>query len=459
MRRIMAVLLVAGVIAGSWYLYSQGRGPKEPPVAEGINTAPAERTSIESIVSATGSVSGERVANLVSPGTGTVAEVLLKEGDRVTAGQVVARLDTRDLELNLKQAQSQLQVSEASLARARKAPSAEEIKAAEAALASAKANLENLKKGPSSRDRELAKLAIDQAKNTLWGAQGSRDAIKGSPLSSSGSGAQAEAQVANAELAVKIAEINYQKLFEPVAASQVTAAEAQIAQAESNLARLLSTPSAEDIAVAEAQVAQARVAVEIAQKRLADAALQAPFSGQLTTLNIHAGDTVVLNAPVATLLDSTGYHIMVDIDETEIIQVQTGQRAKIQLDAFPGEEIEGVVSRINPVGASAQGIVTYGVRIDLPATELPIRPLMTASVNIVVAEKQDVIVVPNRAIKRDNQGRYVEILKMAIPTKVYVTTGASNEQVTEITSGLDEGQQVIISRPRVNPMVGSFGGR
>ena len=182
MRRFIAVLLVIAVIGGSWYLYSRSQRPEEPTTPTGIVTAPVERTSIESIVSATGSVSAERVANLIAPGSGTVAEVLVQEGDRVTAGQVVARLDTSDLALGVKQAQSQLEVSQASLARARQIPSAEEIKAAEVALASAQANLANLKRGPSARDKELAQLAIDQAKNSLWGAQGNRDAIKGSPV-------------------------------------------------------------------------------------------------------------------------------------------------------------------------------------------------------------------------------------------------------------------------------------
>ena len=402
-------------------------------------------------------MSAERVANLVAPGSGTVAGVLVKEGDQVTAGQVVAQLDTSDLELGVKQAQAQLQVSQASLARARQAASADEIQAAKVALTSAQADLANLKKGPSARDKELAQLAIDQAKNSLWGAQGNRDAIKGSPISGGGAKAQAEAQVANAELAVQQAEINYQKLFEPVPASQITAADARIAQAESTLAKLVSMPSPEDIAVAEAQVAQAQVGVQIAQKRVFDAALKAPFSGQVTTLNVHAGDLVITSAPVATLLDDSRYHINVDIDETEISQIKAGQPVKIQLDAFPDENLEGTVSRIDPVGASAQGIVNYTVRVDLPSTELPVRSLMTASIRIVVAEKQAVLVVPNRAIKRDGAGRYVEVLRLATPTKVYVTTGASNEDVTEILTGLEEGQEVIVSRPRVNPVPGLGG--
>lgn len=167
---------------------------------------------------------------------------------------------------------------------------------------------------------------------------------------------------------------------------------------------------------------------------------------------------MVAGAPVATLLDDNRYHVSVDIDETEISRVQVGQVVRIELDAFPDEDIEGTIARIDPVGTAAQGIVNYTVRVDLPATDLPVRSLMTASIRIVVAEKQDVLVVSNRAIRRDEQGRYVEILRLGSPTKVYVTTGASNEDLTEITSGLEEGQEVITSRPRVNPVAGPFGG-
>lgn len=510
-KRVFTICLVLLVIAGSLVLYSQANRRAQAAVPEGIKTAPVARGSIEARISASGSLTAERTQLLAFKISGTVAEVLVREGESVKQGQVLARLDTRDLELSLKQAQAALQVSEAALARARKAPSKEEIAAAKAAVEAARAslqdlqsgpseaeiaaakaaveaaraNLADLKAGPSARDIRLAELAIAQAKNTLWGLQANRDSVRAMPGASRAAKDQAEAQVLNAEIQVEIAQINREKLNDPprsstlkAAESQLAqaesaldrltsppkssalkAAESQLAQAESTLARLLSMPSPEDVAQAEAQVAQARVGVEIAQRRLEDAVLVAPFAGQLADWNLRVGDNVTPATPVGTLVDVSRYHVDVSIDETEISRVAVGQRVLITLDAFPDRELEGRVAKVGLLGNTAQGIVNYSVRIDLNPTDLPLKPLMTAVINIVVERKDDVLLVPNRALKRDKQGKYVEILDKQMPKRVYVTTGVSNEESTEIVEGLKEGQQVIVSAPRVNILGGTaFGG-
>lgn len=460
MKRFLTLLFIVAVIASSWLLYSY-KQEKETPVPEGIKTAPVVRDSIESLISATGSIAVERTESIAFATSGKVLQVLVKEGDTVQAGQMLARLDSEDLELNLKQAQSSLRSSDAQLARALKVASETDIAAARAALESAKASLRDLEKGPSTRDKELARLAIDQAKNSLWGAQGSRDAIVGSRISSGGQRDQAEAQVLNAEVGIKIAETQYGQLFELPKESAIASAKAQIAQAEANLAKLLDMPSPEDVTVAEAQVEQARVGVEIAQKRLDDddVTLKAPFSGQLTSWDVYVDDTVAPGTPVGTLVDTSRYHISVSIDETEIGQVEMGQNVRITLDAFPEEELGGHVSKIDLVGSNAQGIVTYGVEIELSPTELAIKPLMTAAIDIVVEELADVLVVPNRALRRDKQGKYVEILRNNVPTRVDIETGVYNEEYTQIISGLEEGQEIIVGRPRTSIFGGGpFGG-
>lgn len=450
--------MVLVVVVGSWFVYNTRAAKREPTRPEGIKTVPVARDMIEALVTATGSLAAERVQVLNFNVSGKVAEVYVKEGDMVKAGQPLARLDTKDLELNLKQAEAALRVSEATLARARKPASPEEIAAAKAAIEAAKASLRDAGRGPSQRDIELANLSIDQAKNTLWGAQGSRDAIVGNPYSAPGSKDQAKAQVANAEIGVRIAEINREKLFEGVKESTIKATESQLAQAESTLARLLSLPSPEDVAVAEAQVNQARVSVESAKSRLDDAILKAPFAGQLVVWNLHAGDTILPTTQAGTLVDTSLYHVDVSIDETEISRVAVGQPVRIVLDAFPEREFEGRVAKVGILGSNVQGVVNYAVRIDLSPTDMPIKVLMTASINIVVERKENVLVIPNRALRRDKQGKYVEILANNVPTRVYVTTGAANEEFTEVVTGLEEGQEVIISRPRENVFGGPFGG-
>lgn len=450
MKRVVAIVLVVAVIIAGWYLYGRDQQQRVAAVPAGYLVAPVERGPIEAVVSASGSIEAARSQALSFAVSGTVAEVLVTDGESVSAGQALARIDTTDLELNLKQAQAALAISEAQLRRAQTAPSEQEIAAARAAVESARAGLAELRRGPTEREIELAKLAIDQAKNSLWAAQGNRDAIKGNPLSSGGSGDAAEAQVLNAELAVRQAEINYAQLLEPPSAAAVMQAELQVAQAEANLATLLSSPSAEDLAVAEAQVAQARVGVETAMNSLNRAVLRAPFAGEVSSIDVHPGDTVAPGTPVATLIEPRSYHIVVTIDESEIGQIAVGQEAAVALDAYPEETLQGRIARVELVGTLTQGIVTYDVTVEMEPTDLDIRPMMTAAVDIVVDRKEAVLLVPSRALRRDGQGRYVEELRNGVPARVPVVTGLSSAQYTEVLDGLEEGQEIIISRPRDN---------
>jgi len=460
MKRFLTFVFVVAVVAGSWFLYTHEQGEVEPQRPEGIETTFPTRGAIDAVVSVTGNLEAERVQPILFSAASKVTRVFVAEGDLVTAGQEVARLDTEDLELSLKQARAALKVSQASLARARKGASQEDIAAAEAAIEAAEANLADLVRGPSQLDRDLVKLQLDQARNSLYGAQGNRDALGGNPFSSDAQKDIAEAQVLNAEVAVRMAEINLAKLDDPPKASAVASARAQIAQARSTLAKLQSMPSPEDIAVAEAQVAQARVGVEMAQSRLDEVSLTVPFTGTLVSWELHEGDTLTPGTPVGTLADLTRLHITVRIDEMEIGQIAPGQKVLTTFDAFPDQLVQGQVTEIEAMGTSAQGFVSYEVRIDLEPTNLPIRPSMTAALDIVVAHKEDVLLVPNRALRRDREGKYVEVLRDNAIARVYVETGLSNENYTEITSGLEGGEEVIIGKPRedlLQPM-GPFGG-
>ncbi|MHB1294060.1 MAG: efflux RND transporter periplasmic adaptor subunit [Anaerolineae bacterium] len=455
MKRFLAIILVVVMLAASWLLYN--RNAPQPEAPAGYETEAVRRGSIDAVVSATGSLAAERTQPLVSASAGAIAEVLVAEGDRVEAGQVLARMDAADLALNVRQAEAAVRVAEASLGRAQLGASEAEIAAAEAAVAAAQASLVDLQRGPSERDLELARLAIDQAKNSLWAAQGNRDNIQGNPVASQGAKDNAEAQVLNAELAVTIAELQYAQLQEPTSASALRAAESQLATAQSSLDRLRTAPSDRDIAVAQAQLDQAKVGLDIAREQQANAEITAPFAGVLATWILHPQDVLTPATSFGTLIDDKVYHIDVDIDETEISAVQVGQQVAVTLDAFPDESFEGRVAGIESVGNNAQGIVTYGVRIELSPTDLPVRPLMTSAVTIVVAQKDDVLLVPNRAIRRDQEGTYVEVLEGATPERVSVQIGLANEQVTEIVSGIEEGQPVVVVRPRASLLDAGLG--
>lgn len=489
MKRVIIILLVIAVIAGGYWLYARQMAKKQAQPTASLRTSPVTRGAIEAVVSATGNVTAERSQTLAFGASGRVIEVLVHEGDAVEADQVLARLDPGDLELSLKQAEAALRVSEAQLAKIQAGPSAEDlaaadvaveiaqagVKSAEASVAAARANLERIKAGASAEEIAIAERRVEEAKNSLWGAQAQRDAICGRVqfgLSQSDCD-NAQATVQRLEESVRIAQLQLEQLRAGPKQTEINAAQAQLSQALAQLesaraqvrraevdrARIARGATPEDIAVVQAQVEQARVNVEIAQKRLRDLELRAPAAGVLALWTPNVGDLVSPGAPVGTLIGPTKYYVKVAIDESEIGKVRVGQPVRVSLDAFPNVQVTGTVERISLIGTSAQGIVSYEVRVALDAQDLPLRPMMTALLDIVVETKENVLLVPNRALRRDRQGIYVEVVENGVPKRADVKVGIANAEFTEVLSGLQEGQEVVTSIPRENIVSGGlFGG-
>jgi HlyD family secretion protein len=402
-------------------------------------------------VNSSGSVLAEDEVTLLFPSPGILSEITVQTGDKVESGQALARLDTRQMEWSVVQAEAALRSAEAQLAQIKTGPSSADIGAAEAAVESAQASLDRLLSGPTANDLESAKLNVDAARNQLWSAQAQRDSVKGNPLSSQAAIDSAEAQVLLSEINVQQATLAQQKLDEQPSEADVALARSQLAQAKAQLDKLQRTPTMEELAIVEAQVEQARAALEQARLRLADAILVAPFPGTVVSIAADAGEFVPAGIPVIVLADLERYYIDARVDETDIGRVQVGQDAAIVLDAFPDTTLGGKVTRIDPLGAVAQGVVSYAVRIEVRSSDIALRPNMTAIADIVVERKESVLLVPNRAIRRDSTGRfYLEVIANGEVQRRSVSTGLSSELVTEVLTGLSEGEEVVVSAPRRN---------
>jgi HlyD family secretion protein len=476
MKRIVIIVVIMAIAVGlSFLVYRSLTGNRSSPLGE-VQFVTVERGSIVETVNASGAVEPAAKAALtfkvsaMSPGT--VAEILVEEGDRVEAGQVLVRLDTAELELAVEQAKAALAISEAQLQRLQNGARAEDVAAAQAALDAAVGNLASAEAGltsaeasqakvvagASERDIELARLGWEQAKDALWAAQANRDATKGNPLNPGYVLDGAEAAVLQAEIAVRMARLQYEmtvdgptqedldtaQAFVDQAQGQVKAARAQVDQAQAALDRLKAGAAPEELAIARAQVVQAKAAMMLAEMRLQDASIVAPFTGTVAHVAVEVGELVSSAMPAIMLVDPSRYHIDVRVDETDIARVEVGQQVRIALDAFPGEELAGRVARISPAGTAFQGIVSYGVAVEMAATERHIRPDMTANADISVESKEGVLLIPNRAIRRDRQGKFVELSAAGELQKVYVETGLTDGAYTEVVVGLQEAQTVVV---------------
>ena len=419
-----------------------------------LQTVEVRRGTLMATASTAGSVQAPASVSLGFRVAGQVEQVLVEEGDRVTAGQKLACLDPTDAELQVAQAKANLTIAQARLDQAKKPAAGEDVAAARAALASAQESLEKLRAGPTARDVEIARLHWEQAKDQLWGAQAQRDGTCGNPMPTGMSCDQAEASVASAEMAAEIARLQYEQLKEGPGAAELRAAEAQVAQAQANLARLTDGPADEDLQVAEAQVRQAEAALRQAEQQLARMCLLAPFDGTVTGLDLQVGQIVGPSAPVGVLanLAAGTLEVVADMSEVDVARVEVGQEANVTLDALRDRDLTGHVTSVAAVGTSIQGVVNYRVVISLDGADPAIKPGMSASVSIVTERRENVLLVPIRAIRSVGGKRLVHLLRDGQIISVPVQVGLTGDEGTEILNDtIKEGDVLVMNLP-VNPL-------
>jgi HlyD family secretion protein len=443
MRRvvIIAVILLAAGAIGYWFL--QQGAAKTGPDLEDLETATIERGDIEATVDATGSVEPEAQVTLSFDTGGVLASLEVSEGDQVQQGEILAQVETAELSLGVTQAQLALTSAEASLAKLTGSADADDIEAARANLASAQATLAKLREGPSADEITVAKADLRRAEISLQEAQELYDQyawVEGiGALPHSVSLQQATINYEQALAAYNIA-------MQGPTASELRAAEAAVAQARGQLSSLLEGASEEDLIMAQVAVDQARASLELAQLRLDGATIVAPFAGTVAFVGAEVNEQVSPAAPMITLIDPSGFSVDVYIDEIDIGQVEVGQEARIALDAFPEEELQGHVEFISPAGTENLGAVSYSVRVCFNPTAVPLRAGMTANVTIVTERRQNVLLLPSRAISvdRDTGSFYVERLKDHEIERVEIEIGIQDATYTEVLRGLEEGDQLVI---------------
>jgi macrolide-specific efflux system membrane fusion protein len=188
----------------------------------------------------------------------------------------------------------------------------------------------------------------------------------------------------------------------------------------------------------------------------------APFAGILTQVNGVPGQpssastagasTTTTAAPNFDLVDDSELHIDVNVSESDAANVKVGQAATITLDSVPGQALQGTVQRVNPVATTTSNVTAFPVRIVLAPTTATVRPGANATVQIVTARVTNVLTVPSRAVQTINGQQAVTVLFNGSTFLVPVRTGLTDGRNTEITSGLNEGDTVVL------PTAGATGG-
>lgn len=445
-RWLMFGGLVLLVLIGGWWLLGGARA--QSPAR--IETATVRRGTLRVTLTAAGKIRPRAQAALNFATAGTVAEVLIREGDRVRKGQPLARLETADLELAVRQAEVAYLTQQVIYSQTVQGPKPEELAAARAAVRSAQAALQALAAGPDPLDLELARLNWEIAKNALWQAQLTRDKTAGSPLSAPIDLELAKARVGQSELQAEIARLQYEKLKAGARPEQLEAARAQLAQAQANLARL--QPDALTLERARWQLEQARLQLEQARRRLEQATLVAPFDGTVTAVNIEVGQVVGAGIPggAIVLADLSDLYLDLTVDEVDVVRLREGMPVEITLDAMPGRTFRGHIEAIAPAAAEAGGTSTYRVRVVLDDRDPALRAGMSASVEIEVERRENVLLVPNAAVRRDRETGKAFVNRVVGDRiqEVEIRLGAQGETESEVLEGLQEGDQIALGEVR-----------
>jgi len=165
-------------------------------------------------------------------------------------------------------------------------------------------------------------------------------------------------------------------------------------------------------------------------------------------VDVKPGDRVSMGTPAFRVDDFSHLLVDVDVSEVDINRVEVGQPVILEFDAILAAQYEGQVVEVAPVGNIVQGVVYFKVTIELLAPDEKVKPGMTAAVNIVVSQLENVLLVPNRAVRVVDGNRVVYLLKGGQLEKVDIELGASSDLYSEVVSGsLKEGDNVVLNPP------------
>ena len=264
--------------------------------------------------------------------------------------------------------------------------------------------------------------------------------------------AQADAALAVAQANLAQAQTNWDNLKNGPDSASSALAEATLADAQRKWERVKNGPNPDDIAAAQA-------AVDAVQATLNQVQLTAPFAGKVSDVSILTGDLVNSATNAFQIVDLSNLYVDLTVAEIDISSLQVGQQASLAFDAIANKQYTGVVTKVGMVGASTQGVVNYPVTVQITNPDESVRPGMTAAVSIVIAQHDNVLMVPNQAIQVTGNRRQVIVLFEGQQIPVQVTIGLTNETMSEVTgSQLKEGDTILVNPPAVTTNSGARGG-
>jgi HlyD family secretion protein len=455
-RTWLIILLVVVVLAVIGVFVIRKRNSST--TATQYQTVQAEKGTLTATIGATGTVRSNQTAVLVWQNTGSIAVVKVKAGDLTKTGDLLgsliqAPLVQSNLESNLVTAKENLAelTSPQAIADAKLA-----ITTAQKNVIDAQTTLLNTQYWQNEALQKNYYASYVIAKDNLDKAQTIYDNAKVGDYINNANEADAYQRLYNAKQAYDTAFYYFSVYSQKPTQRQMDEAQANLDLANATLknAQIYLAALTGGAVPADAtgtdllKLEQTKLAVKTAQANLDAAKLTAPFNGTVTEVNGMTGDQVSPGTKAFRIDDLSQMKVDVQVSEVDINNVQVGQPATLTFDAIAGKGYSGKVAEVARAGDSVQGAVNFTVTVVLTDTDTSVKPGMTAAVTITVKQVNNVLLVPNRAVRLVNDQRVVYILVNGQAKEVNLTLGASSDTMSEVvTSNLKTGDLVILNPP------------
>jgi HlyD family secretion protein len=371
-------------------------------------TARVTRADITASISVSGNLEAPNNRSVAFDMPGTVEAVLVEKGDMVSRGDVLARLDAKDLQRNVEFARIQLD------------------------QARAQYNIADQQLRATIYPNYYGSYVVDVP--GVWSAlDNATDRV-----------AQVRALIAKGDIAEANAVLS--RLLDDIDSAK-----------ESSQARAWDMPV--QIKAMEYQreaaalaVTAAELSLQASKDMLDDATITSPTSGIITSVNIKEGDVLsgaTFAAPAFRVVDPTNLEMTGLIDEMDVADIALGQDVIITLDALPGVEVQGVVKFISDAALIQAGVVLYPTTVSLKAPDSRVKDGMSATADIIVEKRSNVLVLPTTAVFNDAGVRIVYLVGSdGKATRHEITTGLRSGRLIQIASGLQEGDVVALQAPK-----------
>jgi len=371
-------------------------------------TARVTRADIAASISVSGNLEAPNNRSVAFDMPGTVEAVLVEKGDMVSRGDVLARLDAKDLQRNVEFARIQLD------------------------QARAQYNIADQQLRATIYPNYYGSYVVDVP--GVWSAlDNATDRV-----------AQVRALIAKGDIAEANAVLS--RLLDDIDSAK-----------ESSQARAWDMPV--QIKAMEYQreaaalaVTAAELSLQASKDMLDDATITSPTSGIITSVNIKEGDVLTgatFAAPAFRVVDPTNLEMTGLIDEMDVADIALGQDVIITLDALPGVEVQGVVKFISDAALIQAGVVLYPTTVSLKAPDSRVKDGMSATADIIVEKRSNMLVLPTTAVFNDAGVRIVYLVGSdGKATRHEITTGLRSGRLIQIASGLQEGDVVALQAPK-----------